>query len=88
MQQFLQGGLIRRDEILLLEVVGVVGKLVIFPAIHDVVCVFGILVGRLPVDELLLRNFVVCWLVLPQLGFNQQSIACPVPRQKSFLVAL
>ena len=88
MQQFLECSLIARNQILLLEVVGVAGELVVFPSVHDVVCVFGILIGRLPVDELLLRNIVVCWLVLAQLGFDQQSIARPVPRQKSFLVAL
>ena len=64
MQQFLECSLIGRNQVLLLEVVGVAGKLVVFPSVHDVVCMFGILIGRLPVDELLLRTIVVCWLIL------------------------
>jgi hypothetical protein len=43
---------------------------VVFPAVHDVVRVLGVLVGGLPVDELLLRDLVVGGLVLAQLGFN------------------
>ena len=70
MQQFLECSLIGRNQVLLLEVVGVAGELVVFPSVHDVVCVLGVLIGGLPVDELLLGDLVVGGLVLAQLGFN------------------
>ena len=58
----------------------IVGNLMIFPLIHDLIRMFWIVSCNLAVHKIIFRNLVVGRPIVSQLGLHQQSITSSVPR--------
>ena len=60
--------------------------LMVLPGVHKFVGFFRIHICSFSVDEILLRNVIVCWLIFTQRWLNEESIASPVPWHMSRVV--
>lgn len=86
MKEAAEGMLVGGDEIFLLEVVDVGGGLVVFPLVHDLVGVLGVVGCDFAVDELPFGYVVVGGFVVAQFGLDQEPVAGAVPGHISLLV--
>jgi hypothetical protein len=88
MKEVLQCCLVSLLEVLELEVVGIGGKLSIFPAIHDLIGVLSIIGSELPIDKLGLRDFIIGWSIPAELGLDEKTVASAIPGHVALFVGI